>query len=69
MNLQITMLDYIKDPATYFVKFELSNGTEKTLRLTEQDCITNRASITDLVQKLAEEFAESEGLKNVRILL
>lgn len=69
MKLQITMLDYIKDPATYFVKFEVSNGAEKCLRLTEKDCFEHRASITDLVQKLAEEYVDSLGLKNVRILL
>lgn len=64
----VKLIDSIPNPETRFYEIKLSNGSSKFVRISQEDCITYRGTLEDIVCKIAEEYAEDNGLSALRMV-
>lgn len=65
--IKVKLLDKIYDSATSFYRIELPNSEVLFERLDESELRRHRGSERDVVTKLAMEYAESKGFKNLEV--
>jgi len=67
MKIKIKLLSKFYSPNTSFYEVSLPNKDTLYERIDEKALIAHRGSERDVITKLAMEFADSKGLKNLDV--